>query len=399
MTQGLNTSKYEGLLDFTITDEMQEMLEMAHEICRNEIVPRRAHMDEHEEFPHEIFKKFSEAGLFGVMFEEKYGGLGLSPFLTVLAIEVISEYCLGVATSVGAIKLGALPIEHGGTEEQKQKYIPPLARGEKIAAFALTEPNAGSDVPNLSTIAVKKGDRYILNGTKQWITNAGVADIYTVFALTDKNKGPRGISCFIVEKGMKGLSFGKLENKMGIRCSHTRQVILEDVEVPEENLVGLKPNVGFIHAFKTLVSSRPFIATMATGLATGAYKEAVKYARQRVQFGKNIITFQAVQHMLADMATKIEAARLLAYRAAKYSIAGHPEAARYSAMAKLFASETAVEVCNNALQLHGGYGFTKDYPIEKMYRDAKILTIYEGTSQIQKNEIGAYVIKDASQLK
>ncbi|MBS0617189.1 MAG: acyl-CoA dehydrogenase family protein [Spirochaetes bacterium] len=392
-------AQYEGLMDFTINDEMREMLDIAHELCRNEVVPRRAEMDEHEKFPHEIFQKFAQAGLFGIMFEEKYGGLGLSPFLTVLAIEVMSEYCLGVATSAGAIKLGALPIEHGGTEEQKAKYLTPLAKGEKIAAFALTEPGAGSDVPNLKTFAEKKGDRYVLNGTKQWITNAGVADIYTVFALTDKTKGPRGISCFIVEKGTKGLSFGKLEQKMGIRCSHTRQVIMEDMEVPAENIVGLKPNAGFIHAIKTLISSRPFIATMGTGLATGAYKEALKYARQREQFGKNIINFQAVQHMLAEMTTKIEASRLLAYRAAKYSLNNHPEAARYSAMAKLMSSETAVQVCNDALQLHGGYGFTKDYPVEKMYRDAKILTIYEGTSQIQKNEIGSYAIKDAGQLK
>ena len=392
-------AQYEGLMDFTITDEMQEMLDMAHELCRNEVVPRRAEMDEHEKFPHEIFQKFAQAGLFGIMFEEKYGGLGLSPFLTVLAIEIMSEYCLGVATSAGAIKLGALPIEHGGTEEQKIKYLTPLAKGEKIAAFALTEPGAGSDVPNLKTYAEKKGDKYILNGTKQWITNAGVADIYTIFAITDKTKGPRGISCFIVEKGTKGLSFGKLEQKMGIRCSHTRQVIMEDMEVPAENLVGLKPNAGFIHAIKTLISSRPFIATMGTGIATGAYKEALKYARQREQFGKNIINFQAVQHMLAEMITKIEASRLLAYRAAKYSLNNHPESARYSAMAKLISSETAVQVCNDALQLHGGYGFTKDYPVEKMYRDAKILTIYEGTSQIQKNEIGSYAIKDAAQLK
>ncbi len=392
-------AQYEGLLDFSITDEMQEMLDMAHELCKNEIVPRRAEMDEHEKFPHEIFKKFAEAGLFGIMFEEKYGGLGLSSFLTVLAIEVMSEYCLGVATSAGAMKLGALPIEHGGTEEQKMKYLPLIASGQKIAAFALTEPGAGSDVPALKTYAEKKGDKYILNGTKQWITNAGQADIYTIFAITDKTKGPRGISCFIVEKDTKGLSFGKLEQKMGIRCSHTRQVIMEDMEVPAENLVGLKPNAGFIHAIKTLISSRPFIATMGTGLSQGAYKEAVKYARQREQFGKKIINFQAVQHMLADMTTKIEAARLLAYRAAKYSLNGHPESARYSAMAKLMSSEAAVSICNDALQLHGGYGFTKDYPIEKMYRDAKILTIYEGTSQIQKNEIGSYVIKDSASMK
>lgn len=389
----------QSLMDFSISEEMQEVLNLTREVCIKEVVPRRAEMDEHEKFPHEVFAKFAEAGLLGTMFEEEYGGLGMGGFLTVLAVEVMSEYCLGVATSAGAIKLGALPIEHGGTPEQKKKYLTKFATGEKIAAFALTEPNAGSDVPNLQTFAVKKGDRYILNGTKQWITNAGVADVYTVFALTDKSKGPRGISCFIVEKDTKGLSFGKLENKMGIRCSHTRQVILEDVEIPEENLVGMKPNAGFIHAIKTLNSSRPFIATMGVGLAQGAYKEAVKYARQREQFGKNIINFQAVQHMLADMAVKIEGARLMAYRAAKYSMAGHPETAKYSAMAKLYSSEIAVQVCNDALQLHGGYGFTKDYPVEKMYRDSKILTIYEGTSQIQKNEIGAYVIKEAQQYK
>lgn len=388
----------EGLMDFSIPDDAHEILELLHTISKEQIVPNRAQWDAKEEFPHLVFKKFAEAGIFGTMFGEEYGGMSYGGWLTVLGIEVVAEYCLGVATSLGAVKLGALPIEHGGTEEQKKKYLTAFANGEKIAAFALTEPNAGSDVPNLSTTAVKKGDRYILNGTKQWITNAGQADVYTVFALTNKSKGPRGVSCFIVEKGMKGLSFGKLEDKLGIRCSHTRQVIMEDLEVPEENIVGLKPNQGFIHAIKTLNSSRPFIGTMATGLATGAYKEAVKYARQREQFGKNIINFQAVNHMLADMLTKIEAAKLLAYRAAKYSIAGHPQTAKYSAIAKLYSSEIAIEVANDALQLHGGYGFTKDYPIEKMYRDAKILTIYEGTSQIQKNEIGAYIIKDAKKM-
>ncbi|MBL8035469.1 MAG: acyl-CoA dehydrogenase family protein [Leptospiraceae bacterium] len=388
-----------GLLDFNISPELQEMGDLLHEICQKEVVPRRAEMDEHEKYPFEVFAKFKEAGLPAVMYPEEYGGAGLGLFASIMFAEIVSEYCLGVNTAISATKLGALPIEHGGTEEQKQKYLSAFASGEKIGAFGLTEPNAGSDVPNLSTTAVKKGDRYILNGTKQWISNSGVADVYTIFALTDKSKGPRGMSCFIVEKDMKGLSYGKLEQKMGIRCSHTRQVIMEDVEVPEENLVGLKPNRGFIHAFQTLSSSRPAVAASAVGLAIGAYKEAVKYARQREQFGKNIINFQAVQHMLADMATRIEQARLITYRAAKYAMAGHPEAAKYSAMAKYAASETAVAVANDALQLHGGYGFTKDYPIEKMYRDAKILTIYEGTSQIQKNEIGAYIIKESSTLK
>jgi len=388
-----------SLLDFNLSDELVEIGELVREICEKEVVPRRAALDEKEEYPFEIFAKFKEAGLPAVMYDAEYGGMGVGLFAAIVFSEIVSEYCLGVNTAISATKLGALPIEHGGTEEQKKKYLTAFASGEKIGAFGLTEPNAGSDVPNLSTTAVKKGDRYILNGVKQWISNAGVADVYTIFALTDKSKGPRGMSCFIVEKGTKGLSFGKLENKMGIRCSHTRQVILEDVEVPEENLVGLKPNRGFIHAFQTLSSSRPAVAASAVGLATGAYKEAVKYARQREQFGKNIINFQAVQHMLADMATRIEQARLLTYRAAKYAMAGHPEAAKFSAMAKYAASETAVAVANDALQLHGGYGFTKDYPIEKMYRDAKILTIYEGTSQIQKNEIGAYIIKESANLK
>lgn len=385
-----------NLLDFTLTEEEQEVVNLTHEICKNEVVPRRAEMDEKEVFPDEVFEKFKEAGLFGAMFDAEYGGLGVGGFMMPLLAETMGEYCLGTATAFLASKLGALPIEVGATEEQKQKYISKLASGEWIAAFGLTEPGAGSDVPNMSTVAEKKGDRYVLNGTKQWISNAGEADVYTIFALTDKNKGPRGISCFIVEKDTPGLSFGKKENKLGIRASLTRQIIMEDMEVPEENIVGLKPNKGFIHAIKTLNASRPAVAASAVGLAIGAYKEAAKYARQREQFAKKIINFQAVNHMLADMLTRIEASRLLSYRAAKYAIENHPETAKYSAIAKYYASETAVAVANDALQIHGGYGFTKDYPVEKMYRDAKILTIYEGTSQIQKNEIGAYIIKESA---
>lgn len=388
-----------NLLNFAISEDEQQVLNLARQICEEHVVPQRAELDEKEEYPFKILEKFREAGLHAAAYDEAYGGLGLGMFINVLLAETVSEYCLGVNTSFAATKLGALPIEFGGTEEQKQKYIPPFASGEKIGAFALTEPNAGSDVPNLSTRAEKKGDYYVLNGTKQWISNAGVADVYTVFAITDKNKGPRGMSCFIVEKGTKGLSFGKLENKMGIRCSHTRQVILEDVEVPEENLIGLKPNKGFIHALLTLNASRPAVAASAVGLATGAYKEALKYTRQREQFGKSIINFQAVQYMLADMLTRVEASRLLTYRAARYSEHRHPDTAKFSAIAKYYSAETAVYCANEALQLHGGYGFTKDYPVEKMYRDAKILTIYEGTSQIQKNEIGAYIIKEAGLLK
>ena len=387
------------LLDFTIDETAQGIIDLAHEVCRNEVIPQREHLDEHEEFPHKIFEKFSEAGLFGVMFGDEYGGLGVGGFVSGLLAETVSQYCLGVFTAMFASKLGALPIEFGATEEQKKKYLPGLAAGTQIAAFGLTEPGAGSDVPALSTYAEKKGDKYILNGTKQWISNAGVADVYTIFAMTDRKRGARGISCFIVEKDTPGLSFGKLENKLGIRCSHTRQVIMENMEVPAENLVGGRENQGFIHAIKTLNASRPIIAASGVGLVIGAYKEAAKYARQREQFGKKIINFQAVNHMLADMLVKIEAARGLSYKAAKYADALHPESAKFSAIAKYYSSEIAMQVATDALQVHGGYGFTKEYPVEKMFRDAKILAIYEGTSQIQKNEISSYIIKESAEYK
>jgi len=386
-------------LNFTKTEEEEDVLALAREISENEIIPARAGLDAKEEFPDKIFEKFKEAGLFGALYPEEYGGLGLGGYINTLLAEVVAEYCLGVYTAFFASKLGALPIEIGGTEEQKKKYISQLASGDKIAAFGLTEPEAGSDATNVKTIAEKKGDRYILNGVKQWISNAGRADIYTIIAQTDKSKGTRGVSVFVLEKGMKGLSFGKLEDKLGIRASHTRQIIMEDVEVPEENLLGLKPGKGFIHALKTLNASRPAVAGAGVGLAMGAYKEALKYTKSRVQFEKNIINFQAVQHMLADMLTKIEAARLLTYRAARYSSIDHPDTAKYSAIAKYYSSEIAMQVATDALQLHGGYGFTKEYPVEKMFRDAKILSIYEGTSQIQKNEISTYIIKDAMKIK
>ena len=233
---------------------------------------------------------------------------------------------------------------------------------------------------------------------KQWISNAGEAEIYTVFAATNKNRGTRGISCFVLEKGMPGLSFGNLENKLGIRASHTRQVIMEDCEVPEENLLGLKADRGFLHALSTLNASRPFVAGCALGVAKAAYEEALRYTKERKQFNRSIISFQTIQHMLVDMLVKIENAELLIYKACIYLQEQHPDLAKYSAIAKYYASEIAMQNATDALQLHGGYGFTKDYPIEKIFRDAKILAIYEGTSQIQKNEIGAYIIKDANNL-
>jgi acyl-CoA dehydrogenase len=384
-------------LMFPLTEEEEQILALAHKVCRNEITPVRLELDEKEEFPDRVFAKFRQVGLFEAMFDKEYGGLGLNKLMGFRIVEIMAQYCLGVATSFGAsTNLAALPIRLGGTKEQRQKYLPDLASGKRIGALAITEPDAGSDVLNLSTAAVRKGDRYCLNGTKQWITNAGRADVYSIFALTGR-KG--GISCFIVEKGTPGLSFGKLENKLGIRCSHTRQVILEDVQVPAGNLVGVEPNRGLVHLLKTLTRSRVSVAALSVGLATGAYQEAVKYARQRKQFGKKIIQFQALQHMLADMLVKIETARTLTYRAGLYASANHPNAGTFSAMAKYYASEIAMQVATDAVQIHGGYGYSKEYPVEKMLRDAKILAIYEGTNQMLKNQIGDHIVRTASQFR
>jgi acyl-CoA dehydrogenase len=384
-------------LMFPLTEEEEQILALAHKVCRNEITPVRLELDEKEEFPDRVFAKFRQVGLFEAMFDKEYGGLGLNKLMGFRIVEIVAQYCLGVATSFGAsTNLAALPIKVGGTKGQRQKYLPDLASGKRIGALAITEPDAGSDVLNLSTTAVRKGDRYCLNGTKQWITNAGRADVYSIFALTGR-KG--GISCFIVEKGMPGLSFGKLENKLGIRCSHTRQVILEDVQVPVENLVGVEPNRGLVHLLKTLTRSRVSVAALSVGLATGAYQEAVKYARQRKQFGKKIIQFQALQHMLVDMLVKIETARTLTYRAGLYASANHPNAGTFSAMAKTYASEIAMQVATDAVQIHGGYGYSKEYPVEKMLRDAKILAIYEGTNQMLKNQIGDHIVRTASQFR
>lgn len=382
---------------FPLTEEEEALLALTHQVCRREIVPARAELDETGRFPAAILAKFREVGLFAGMFETEYGGLGLSPLMPFRIVETIAQYCLGVATTFGAsTTLAALPIKCGGTDAQKQKYLPTLASGEKLGALAVTEPDAGSDVLNLSTTAVKSGDSYILNGVKQWITNAGQADIYCIFAGTG-SKG--GISCFIVEKDTPGLSFGQLENKLGIRCSHTRQVVLQDVVVPAENLIGLKPNRGLLHLLQTLARSRASVAALSVGVAAGAYHEAIKYTRQREQFGQKIIRFQALQHLLADMLVKIETARALAYRAALYAVQQHPEANTFSAMAKYYASEIAMQVTTDAVQLHGGYGYSKEYPVEKMFRDAKILAIYEGTNQMLKNQIGDHIVRTAAQIE
>lgn len=379
-----------------LSESELQLQELTREIVRKEVVPVRMQLDENNEFPRKVLDKFRESSLTESLFDEEYGGLGLSLRASLIVAEEVAWGCLGVATAFVATKLGALPIEVGASPEQKKKWLPDIVSGKNIAAFALTEPNAGSDVPALQTTAKKKNNSYIINGTKQWITNAGEASVYTVFCMTNKNKGKRGISCFIVEDGTPGLSFGKKEDKLGIRCSATRQLIFEDCEVPAENLIGMVENRGFIHALNTLNKSRPAVAACAVGLSQGAFDAAIQYSREREQFNVKISSFQAIQHMLADMAMKIEASRLLTYTAANKVINNAKDMAKYSAMAKCYSSETAMAVATDAVQIYGGYGYTKEYPVEKYFRDAKILQIYEGTSQIQKNEIAAGLVKNAA---
>ena len=378
---------------YPFTEEQEMIREVARKIAEERIVPRRAELDEKEEFPWDILKEMAQADLFGIFIPEEYGGLGFGAFENCLAVEQIAWGCAGVATTYAASGLGAYPILLFGNEEQKKKYLPPIARGEKLAAFGLTEPDAGSDAGAIKTTAVKDGDYYILNGTKQWITNAGEAEIYTIIALTDKKKGPRGASAFIVEKGDPGFSFGKREKKMGIRASATGELIFEDCRIPKDRLLG-REGMGFIIALKTLDYARPGVGALAVGLAQAALDEAVKYAKQRKQFGQAIINFQAVAHMLADMATQIEAARALTYTVCKYIDTKPKDFSKYAAMVKLFASDMAMKVTTDAVQVLGGCGYMKDFPVEKMMRDAKILQIYEGTNQIQRNVIARELSKE-----
>lgn len=372
--------------------------ELAEQIAREKIRPVRAQLDEAEEFPTELMEVLAQSDLFGVYIPEEYGGLGGGILENCLAVEQLARACIGVATSFAASGLGAYPILLYGSEEQKAAYLPDIAAGRRLAAFAVTESGAGSDVTAIKTTAVKDGDHYVLNGTKQWITNGGEADIYSVLAVTDKTKGPRGASFFIVEKGDPGFSFGKKEKKLGIRASATRELVFQDCRIPKERLIA-KEGMGFIIAMKTFDKSRPGIGALGVGLAQGALDIAVEYARKRIQFGKPIISFQAVQHKLADMATKTEAARALIYCAARHMDTNPPDASKVAAMCKVFASDVAMEVTTEAVQILGGYGYMRDYPVEKMFRDAKILQIYEGTNEIQRNIIGQELNKEYGRIK
>jgi alkylation response protein AidB-like acyl-CoA dehydrogenase len=382
-------------LDYFLTSEQKMIQDLARKIAMEKVAPVRAELDEKEEFPWEIMRLCGEAGLFGVSVPEEYGGFGGGVLENCLAVEELSRVCLGVATSFAGSGLGAYPLMLYGSPEQKKKYLPDIARGKRLAAFGLTEADAGSDASAIRTTAIHKGDGYLLNGTKQWITNGGEAEIYSIIAMTDRSKGPRGASALIVEKGTPGFEFGKKEKKMGIRASATRELIFRDCYVPKENLIG-KEGMGFIVTMRTFDRTRPGVGAQGVGLAQGALDEAVRYAREREQFGKKIISFQAIQHMLADMATQVEAARALVYAVARYidQSENPKEISKVSGMAKVFASDVAMRVTTNAVQVFGGYGYMREYPVEKMMRDAKILQIYEGTNQIQRNIIGLELSKE-----
>ncbi|MBN3037828.1 MAG: acyl-CoA dehydrogenase [Candidatus Omnitrophica bacterium] len=381
-------------MDYQLNEQQIMIRDLARQIAQEKIRPKAAEYDEQEKFPWDIMEVLAQSDLFGVYIDEKYGGSGGGVMELAIATEELSKACGGIAVCFAASALGTYPIILFGSEEQKQKYLPDLASGKKIAAFALTEASAGSDASNVQTTARKEGDHYVLNGTKQWITNGGEAQVYTVVAMTDKSKGARGASTFIVEKDTPGFTFGKKEKKLGIRASATRELVFTDCKVPKENLIG-REGMGFIVAMKTFDSSRPGVAAQAVGIAQGALDLAVDYARQRVQFGKSISSFQGVQFMLADMATQIEASRTLVYAACRHVDSGAKNVAKESSMAKLFASDVAMKVTTDCVQIFGGYGYMRDYPIEKYMRDAKITQIYEGTNQIQRDVIAHHIIRES----
>jgi len=356
-------------MDYFLTEDQKSIRDLARKIAEERVVPVRAELDEKEEFPWGPLKYLADAGLFGIYIPEEYGGLGFGSFENCLAIEEISRACIGVSVSFAASGLGSYPFLLFGSEEQKKKYLPPVASGKKLAAFGLTEAGAGSDAGGIRTTARKDGDSYILNGTKQWITNGGEAETYSVIALTDKRK------------------------ELGIRCSATRELVFEDCRVPKENVIG-REGMGFIVTMRTFDKTRPGIGAQAVGLAQGAFEAAVAYARERHQFEKPVISFQAVQHILADMAAQIEAARALVYAVARWVDTNPKDISKYSAISKLFPTDVCMKVTVDAVQIFGGYGFMRDYPVEKMMRDAKILQIYEGTNQIQRNVIGQALIKE-----
>lgn len=379
-------------MNFGLTREQELVRQMVREFAVNEVKPIAAEIDETERFPMENVKKMAELGMMGIPFPKELGGSGGDVLSYIIAVEELSKVCgtTGVILSAHTSLCASLIYENG-IPSQKEKYLVPLAKGEKIGAFGLTEPGAGTDAAGQQTTAVLDGDNYILNGSKIFITNGGVADTFIVFAMTDKSQGTRGISAFIVEKSFPGFSIGKKEDKLGIRASSTTELIFENCIVPKENLIG-KEGKGFGIAMKTLDGGRIGIAAQALGIAEGAYEETIKYMKERKQFGRSLSAFQGLQWMIAEMETKIEAAKLLVYKAAWLKQNKLPYSVD-AAKAKLFAAEVAMDVTTKAVQLHGGYGYTKEYPVERMMRDAKITEIYEGTSEVQKMVIAGAALR------
>ncbi|MFC7319386.1 acyl-CoA dehydrogenase [Halobacillus campisalis] len=379
-------------MNFSLTEEQEMLRKMVRDFAKKEVEPTAAERDEEERFDREIFDKMAELGLTGIPWPEEYGGIGSDFVSYVIAVEELSRVCASTGVTLSAhISLASWPIYKFGNEQQKKTFLAQLASGEKLGAYALSEPGAGSDVSSMRTQAKLDGDHYVLNGSKVWITNGGVGDIYIVFAKTDPEAGSRGVSAFIVEKGTPGFTFGKKEKKLGIRSSPTTELVFEDCRIPKENLLG-DEGQGFKIAMMTLDGGRNGIAAQAVGIAQGALDESVNYAKEREQFGKPIAQHQGISFKIADMATETEAARLLTYQAAYLESEGKPYA-KASAMAKLYAGDAAMRITVEAVQVHGGYGYTKDYPVERYMRDAKITQIYEGTNEIQRLVIGRMVTK------
>ncbi|MCK4353416.1 acyl-CoA dehydrogenase family protein [candidate division WOR-3 bacterium] len=378
-------------MDYFISDEQRMIKDLASKIAKEKILPQRKELDEKEGFSHSIIQELAKSNMFKIFIPKQYDGLGMGTLGFCLVIEELSKVCAGVATTYAATALAVAPIILFGNEQQKSKYLKRVAHGT-LTAFGLTEPEAGSDVGAVQTKAVKDGDFYTLNGTKQWITNGGEAEIYVIIASTNPERGARGLSAFIIEKGTPGFSFGKLEDKLGIRASCTRELIFEDCKIPASNLLS-KEGLGFIIALRTFDQTRPGVGALSVGVAQGALDEAINYAKTHKQFGKPIISLEWVQSMIAELATKVEAARALVYSVARHIDSGAKPISNYSAMSKLFASDVAVEVTNKVLQIFGEFGGTKDYPVEKMFRDAKITQIYEGTNEIQKLVIASSLAK------
>jgi alkylation response protein AidB-like acyl-CoA dehydrogenase len=382
------------MMDYGFTEYQTAIRDLAREIAEKEIRPIAAEYDRDAKFPWPVVKVLGETDLFRVFVDDQFGGLtdGTPIMNMVIVTEELSKACAGIALAFAGTALGAIPIILSGNDEQKQRWLPDVAAGKKLAAFALTEPQAGSDAAAVRTTAIRDGDHYVLNGTKQWITNGGEAELYSVIALTNPAKGPRGASCIIVEKGTPGFSFGKKEDKLGIRASATRELIFQDCRVPVANCLG-REGTGFITAMKTFDVSRPGVGAQAVGIAQGAFDLALEYACTRRQFDAPIGSFQGLRFMIADMAMKIEAARALVYATARHVDRQPKERPTlYAAMSKCFASDVAMDVTVDAVQVFGGYGYMHDYPIEKFMRDAKITQIYEGTNQIQREEISKVLI-------